>query len=94
MIGLSPLIAGLTTHGLAVLLVLAVLVLVLTILGREMIRWILSSEERSDRVVRMMSAWRGKSRPPITEWPRSLSGEARAGTSPASGRSSGRMPSK
>jgi hypothetical protein len=64
-IGLGTMIAGLTAHGLAALFVLTILVLVLAVLGRGMMRWIISSEERSDRVVRMMLAWRGKTRPSV-----------------------------
>jgi len=64
-IGLGPVIAGLTERGLAALVVLAVLVLLLAVLGRGMMRWIIGSETRSDRVIRMMLAWRGKTRSPV-----------------------------
>ena len=57
-IGLSPVIAVFTAHGLAVLLVLAVLVFVLAILGRGMFRWLVVSEERSGRVIRDRAAER------------------------------------
>lgn len=62
-VGLGSVTAGLSAHGLAVLLVLVLFVLVLAILGRGEFRWIISSEERSDRVIRMISAWRGETQP-------------------------------
>ena len=57
----SAVLAGLTAHELLALLVLAALVavLVLAILARGMLRWIISSGDRSDIVIRMILALRG-----------------------------------
>ena len=64
-VGLGPMIAALTAHGVTMLLVLALLVLALAVLGRGMMRWVISDEERSDRAIRLLLAWRGKARPPV-----------------------------
>jgi hypothetical protein len=57
----SAVVAGLTAHELLALVVLAVLVavLVLAVLVRGMLRWIISSGDRSDVVIRMILALRG-----------------------------------
>jgi hypothetical protein len=55
--GAAALFAGLSTHGLG-LIVLGGLAIFLALLGRGMIRWIIDSGDRSDRVTRMISAWR------------------------------------
>ena len=57
--GSAALLAGLSTHGFTALIVLAILMVVFAVLGRGMIRWIIDSGDRSDRVTRMISAWRG-----------------------------------
>ena len=59
--GPTAVLAGLTAHGLLALVVLAVLgvVLVLAVLARGMLRWIISSGDRSDVVIRMILALRG-----------------------------------
>ena len=88
-IGLGSMIAGLTAHGLVMLLVLAVLVLVLAVLGLRMMRWVISSEERSSRIVRMISAWRGNMQSPTTARPRALLRTGQSDASPRSGRDSG-----
>ncbi len=59
MAGSAALLAGLRTHGLTALIVLAILMVVFAVLGRGMIRWIIDNGDRSDRVTRMISAWRG-----------------------------------
>jgi hypothetical protein len=62
--GPAALLAGLSAHGLPGLIVLACLVVVLAVLSRGMIRWIIASGARSDRVTRMIVAWRsGQSHP-------------------------------
>ena len=71
MAGLLPaaLLVRLGTHGLAAMIIFAVLVVVLAglvvvlaFLGRGMLRWIIDSSERSDRVNRMMLARQGDAR--------------------------------
>jgi hypothetical protein len=57
--GSAALLAGLSMHEFAALIVVAILLVVFAILGRGMIRWIIDSGDRSDRVTRMISAWRG-----------------------------------
>ncbi len=57
--GSVALLAGLSTHGLTALIVVAILIVVFAVLGRGMIRWIIDSGDRSDRVTGMISAWRG-----------------------------------
>ena len=61
--GAAALLTGVSTHGLGVI-VLAGLVIVLAVFGRGMIRWIIDSGERSDRVTRMITAWRGDAMSP------------------------------
>lgn len=57
----SAVLAGLTAHELLALVVLAalVVVLVVAVLAREMLRWIISSEVYTDRMIRMIRASRG-----------------------------------
>jgi hypothetical protein len=59
MAGPAAVFAGLTAHGLFALVVLAVLVVVLVVLACGMLRWIISSGDRSDVVIRMILALRG-----------------------------------
>jgi hypothetical protein len=65
----AALLVRLGTHGVAAMIVFAVLVIVLggvvvvlAFLGRGMLRWIIDSGERSDRVSRMLLARRGDAR--------------------------------
>ena len=62
--GPAALLAWLSTHGPAELIVLAILVVILAVLTCGMIRWIIDNGDRSDRVTRMISAWRGGARCP------------------------------
>lgn len=64
----AALIAGLGTHGLAAMIIFAGLVVVLGVVAvvlaficRGMLRWIIDSSERSDRMNRMILAKRGDS---------------------------------
>ena len=60
--GPAAYIAGLITHGIVALIIVAVVVVFLAYLGRGMIRWILESKARSDRATQMISAWRGNAK--------------------------------
>jgi hypothetical protein len=55
----GPAVAGLLAHGLLALAVIAALIVVLAVLVRGMLRWIISSGDRSDVVIRMILALRG-----------------------------------
>jgi hypothetical protein len=59
MAGPAALLAGLTAHGLLALVLLAALVVILAVLAGGMLRWIISSSDRSDVVIRMILALRG-----------------------------------
>lgn len=49
--GLAALLAGLSLHGLAAILVLGGVVVVLAVLGHGIIRWIIDSDDRYPRQV-------------------------------------------
>ena len=62
----GPAVAGLLTHGLLALVVLAALLVVLAVLARGMLRWTISSRARSENVIGIILAWRGGRRIPDT----------------------------
>ncbi len=57
--GSAALLAGLSTHGLAALIVFAILVVIVVVILAVLVRWIIDNGDRSDRVTRMISAWHG-----------------------------------
>jgi hypothetical protein len=72
MAGPVALLAGLTAHGVVALIVFGVLFVVLAVLGRGMLRWIISSDDHSDRLIRLILASRGDGRSLAQAIPRSL----------------------
>lgn len=67
--GSAALFAGLSTHGLTALVILAslvvvlgVIVVLLAVLGCGLFRWVIEDDDRSDRVNRLLLARQGDSR--------------------------------